>query len=302
MKIFIKYLLILLVGIVVLDFANRALFSYVFSHLPAHSKIRSDFSYVLNEEQSDVLILGSSRASHHYNPQIFIDSLHKTCFNAGQDGQPIYNQYLNLLRAFELGNVDTVILDLCSAQLTDMWINERIKPLTPLYWKNDTARAIVDEISEYGSWTKFLYLSSFIQYSSRAYVLFEYIQPRYTSQEHGYVPIPYSGDKIIMDSDERKELESFRINEIALRYLLKIRDLCQKEGATLYICISPSLVEMDSLADSLTDFCKAEHVNFLNYSSDPRFLNDLTLWKDGLHMNCKGADMYSRDIVDKLNL
>ena len=45
------------------------------------------------ESKEDVILMGSSRASHHYVTQIITDSLGLICFNAGQDGNGIIMQY-----------------------------------------------------------------------------------------------------------------------------------------------------------------------------------------------------------------
>ena len=49
--------------------------------------------YCLTESQDELMILGSSRAAHHYVPQIFGDSLGMSCYNAGSDGMCIYYHY-----------------------------------------------------------------------------------------------------------------------------------------------------------------------------------------------------------------
>ena len=49
--------------------------------------------YICNELNADILVMGSSRATHHYVAQMISDSLGKTCFNGGQDGNGIVLQY-----------------------------------------------------------------------------------------------------------------------------------------------------------------------------------------------------------------
>lgn len=297
MKKFIKYLVLTLLGIVVLDLANRALFTYVFNNPPENSKMKSDLSYIFNKEQSDILILGASRASHHYNPQIFIDSLGKTCFNAGQDGQPIYNQYLNLLRSLENGHVETVFLDLSPAQVTDEWIEERMEPLVPYYWKNDSVKAVVKHVSVRGSYTDLLYLSSFIQYNSQAHVLLEYLHPRYNTQKHGYVPLPYTGKEF---KYRKGGGEGFKINEKAEDYLLRIDKVCKEKDIDLYIVASPSLNPFTSFVSYMRSFCKMNQIHFLDYSSKSEYIDNMLLWKDASHMNCKGADLFTEELLELL--
>ena len=52
--------------------------------------------YILNESKDDIIILGSSRVSHHYIPSILTDSLGMSCYNAGSEGMCIYYHYAML--------------------------------------------------------------------------------------------------------------------------------------------------------------------------------------------------------------
>ena len=45
------------------------------------------------KDQYDILIMGSSRAHHHYVPELVADSLGATVYNAGQDGNGIVLHY-----------------------------------------------------------------------------------------------------------------------------------------------------------------------------------------------------------------
>lgn len=297
MKKFIKYLVLTLLGIVVLDLANRVLFTYVFNNPPENSTTKNNLSYIFNQKQSDILILGASRASHHYNPQIFIDSLGKTCFNAGQDGQPIYNQYLNLLRSLENGHVETVFLDLSPGQVTDKWIKERMEPLVPYYWKNDSVKAVIEYVSERDLFTDLLYLSSFVQYNSQAHVLLEYLHPTYNTQKLGYVPLPYKGKEF---KYRKGGGEGFKMNEKALDYLIRINKVCKEKDIDLYIVASPILIPFPSFVSYISNFCQKYHIKFLDYSSRKKYTDDLRLWKDASHMNCNGADMFTEELISVL--
>ena len=49
--------------------------------------------YVCEKVTEDIIIMGSSRASHHYVPEIISEELGMSCFNAGRDGNGIILQY-----------------------------------------------------------------------------------------------------------------------------------------------------------------------------------------------------------------
>jgi len=296
MKNFLKYIMWTLLIFVVADLANRAFFTYIFANPPQHSKMRSDLSYVLNEEQSDILILGASTASHHYNTQMIMDSLGKTCYNAGQDGQPIYNQYLNLLRALQNGKVETVILNLGPAQITDPWMSDRVYPLAPYYWKNDSVRSVVDNVSKCGKNSKYLYLSSFLQYNSHTHVVLEFLNPRYESQNHGYVPIPYSGKPFEFTPGGS---DQFEIHEKALAYLLKMKEVCEVNHTQFDIVLCPCLnyMNMSEFREYVSCFCHQQGISCFDYTDSKEFVQNAFLWKDGLHMNEKGADAFTNIVI-----
>ena len=50
--------------------------------------------YINNICEDDILILGSSKADHHYVPSVFEDSLGLTCYNAGEMGCGIIPAYI----------------------------------------------------------------------------------------------------------------------------------------------------------------------------------------------------------------
>ena len=50
--------------------------------------------YVIYHCSDDILILGSSRADHHYVPKVFEDSLGECCYNAGEMGCGIIPAYV----------------------------------------------------------------------------------------------------------------------------------------------------------------------------------------------------------------
>ena len=49
--------------------------------------------YITSRCTEDVIIMGSSRGNHHYDPQIISDSLKLSCFNCAYDALGILNMY-----------------------------------------------------------------------------------------------------------------------------------------------------------------------------------------------------------------
>jgi hypothetical protein len=64
-------------------------------YMHAHAKggITREMNDVCLNSQYEVLVMGSSRAHHHYVPEIFTDSLGISCYNTGKDGNGIILMY-----------------------------------------------------------------------------------------------------------------------------------------------------------------------------------------------------------------
>ena len=88
MKRFFVRLFLFLAAIVLLD----QLFGFAMASILKNTE-KGDWgrnNYIFNDVKSDVVILGSSRAIHHYDPKIFSDTLGMSCYNCGEDGMGIF--------------------------------------------------------------------------------------------------------------------------------------------------------------------------------------------------------------------
>lgn len=67
----------------------------IFSTLLIHAKggEAKQFHELFEKDKHEILIMGSSRAHHHYVPSIFEDSLGYDCYNAGYDGNGVILAY-----------------------------------------------------------------------------------------------------------------------------------------------------------------------------------------------------------------
>ena len=84
---FIRKIALFFLLLIVLDFSIGQAFNY----MSVHSKggYVAHHNHIIDKTHEDILIFGSSRAIHHYNPEIISKDLNMTCYNAGQDGNGI---------------------------------------------------------------------------------------------------------------------------------------------------------------------------------------------------------------------
>ena len=103
---------------------------------------------MINKEMTaDIVILGSSRALHHYVPQIIEDTLGLTCYNAGTDGQGIILNYGRYQMLSQRYTPKIIIYDICPEYDLNTNDNSRyLKWLKPYYF-DSSVREIFKDIS-----------------------------------------------------------------------------------------------------------------------------------------------------------
>jgi hypothetical protein len=134
----IKFLFFLLIFTIALD---RGL-GLVYGHLYFSKKSRNDdrFIHSILGTDEDILIFGSSRALHHYDPYIIKDYCKMSCFNAGSGGQNIYFHLALLEAAIERYIPKIVILELLTIDFEKtppQWDTEKLGELLPFINMSD---------------------------------------------------------------------------------------------------------------------------------------------------------------------
>lgn len=298
MKAFLKYLAAVLALVAVADLANRAVCTYIFKHLTAESEVSKEFKFATNNEQSDILMLGDSRASHHYNTQMIIDSLHATCYNAGYDGTGIVHSYMSFARALRNGRVQTVLCDLTPYQLEEHNNTVRLNSLYPYYWLDDSVHAALNRLLP---WPKRLMLcSSFLQYNG---FLHDVLRARGQKIDavHGYVAIPASHQMkpagFLLTVDDKP----FRPSPPAERYLHEIIRQCQSRGIRIVLCQSPRLRSRTSFNNYLRTIATRHGIEYWEYVRMPAVMTPC-YYQDHEHLNTTGADIFTREVIRRLAL
>ena len=87
MKKFLVRIVVFFVAVAIIDIFFGKSCDYMYEH--SKSGDSRKINYAIKECNADVLIMGSSRANHHYNPQIITDSLGLSCYNLGIDGSGV---------------------------------------------------------------------------------------------------------------------------------------------------------------------------------------------------------------------
>lgn len=297
MKRFIIKLLILLLMIVLLDLSFGHLFRYW------HGKItRGDVgkaNYIAYQANEDILIFGSSRAELHYNPLIISDSLGLSTYNCGMKGMGAIVAWARLSMILKRHSPKIIIFDLLPSidiYKSDNYVN--LGPLKP-YYNKEGIQAIFDDIDKK---EKYKMLCQTYRFNS---VFKDYGKDLFFPSANQYLPDSLYGfqpqqgkiDPKLVNLNDKYQQEE--IDSIKLKYL----NLFIKTAKTtnFYIVISPFWNGMDSLEIApVKELCNRNGIHLLDFSNDKKYKFNNELFMDKGHLNAKGADEFTRDLIKRL--
>lgn len=293
MKRFIIQVAAFLAIIVAVDLACGFVFRLI------ESKAKGGFTYrdnyISDRLETDILVSGSSRCVRHYNPQIISDSLGLTCYNSGQMGNGIILNYGRLRMVVERKKPKMVIYDLIPEfDLLEGEDNHRYLTWLKSHYDRDGISDIFENIDKT---EKFKMLSRMYRYNSRwVEMMIDYLHPISDARNDGFSPLAGEMDKTKIRTKNEDSSEKYVFDELKISYINKMID--EVGDAQLYFVVSPSWYGMDSLRfEPVKKICLKRGIPFIDFSNDPKYVHHDEFFKDGNHMNERGADEFTRDLL-----
>ena len=292
-------MLIFFAIIFALDRIGGVVFPFLVEHAKSGHNARSN--YICNQTNEDILVFGSSRARHHYNAQMIEDSMGLSCYNCGQNGNGAILNYGRLLMATERYIPKMIIYDLSPTfDLLQGDANQKyLGWLKPYYDRNGISQIF----NSVDSTENIKMQSYFYRYNSRfVEIASDYIHPGQPLGIKGFTPLhaDKSGRlgqfKKVSSEDKPKE---YKYDSLKLQYLDKIAKLNSK--TKVVFVISPSWYGMDSLQFvPIKTMSKKNNIDFYDFSNLPKYVHNYEYFKDGTHLNAKGADEFTKDLIKVL--
>lgn len=252
-------------------------------------------TYAIDSTKADILVFGSSRANHHYVPEVFEDSLKMSFYNTGRDGNFLLYNYAIFKAILKRHTPKIIIMDL---NIDDIYYNEnsysRLSSLLPYYENHPEIRNIIEMRSPY---EKFKLLSKMYPFNSIILTIavgnLEVNKFR-KSDRKGYIPL-YSQlkNKTLIDLKQMDiEIDTFKlilIKEIAIS--------CKIRNIRLYFTRSPAYVKKEQLkVNILEEISKNLQCSFIDFYNDTLFCEKPIFFYDNLHLNSVGAEVFLKII------
>lgn len=248
-------------------------------------------SYIFKELQSDVIILGSSRAIHHYDPRIFSDSLGMSCYNCGEDGMGILLMYARYMAIQERHAPRLVIYEVLP-EYDLLPEKDNLKYLK--FMRPFVSFSVIDSvICSINGTERWKLLSNMYRYNSIFLDIIAQNKSKAMGRAEDYTYFPL--DKV-MDYEPAQGLEQkdYLCDSLKLIYLERLIVNCKANNTKLIFTASPIYKPIsDREFTPLIDLCKRYQIPFINHFCDTLFCETSGYFADAGHMNKKGAELFT---------
>ena len=304
MKQFIIKGLIVIVGIVIIDFFVGLIGEKLIVRLcqKNYNGVTALLGYNIQSATADIVVLGSSTATCHYIPRILSDSLsvcfgeHLTAFNAGAYYQQPSYSYCVLKSMIQRRKPRIVIVDIQPQQLGGAPLVEALKPLRPYYRANNNVREVLDENES--TYDKLLLNVNMFRFNTEIIKIITSFGKSVGAD--GYDPRYGVVDRFeIIPKYDKNE-----INPIVDKEFRELVKIAQDNEILLFVSMSPRLVYTDKNSKSYQEIigiCDAAGVPVFDFTTEDFFQNGK--YFDGLvHLNNTGAEMLTFEVVKSIKI
>ncbi len=255
-------------------------------------------TYIATQACQDILIFGSSRAIHHYDPTLIGESLGMTCYNCGEDGMGIILMYARLQLILQRHTPKVVIYDIePSYDLLEDDNTRYLGFLRPFY-DNDTIKRICVDVSPS---ERFKNLSMLYRFNSRWVDIIAQRISHDPSQARDYTWAPLHGSLNAATSHIAESSEK-SYDPLKMKYLQRLIECCVNNDIALYFVASPNYGNTDDKVYSpLKELAAANDIPVLNHSIDTTFTRHPELFNDRDHLNQRGATLLTKMLIQETN-
>lgn len=291
-------LIVLMVILLLLDFSIGNTMRYFYFNQKSGKHYRT--TYTMEEVKTGIIVLGSSRANHHYHPEVFENVLGDSFYNAGRDGNFIFYHYAVLKSALKRYTPDIVILDILRDEFSkNQFSYDGLSSLLPYYRDHPEIRPIVELRSPY---EKVKLISSIYPYNSAIFSIIAGnlgLRSEKGKEKKGYVPITKIYDGTVPETFPVSEGE---IDPHKIAVFDSLTEECITAGVSLFIICSPyySTVEDTETLEIARNIAQKYDIPFFDFSSEPTFIGRPELFADADHLNDEGAKIFSSIVAGKI--
>ncbi len=295
-----KFLLKILLFVAVLALID-ILSGYCFPVLRSWAKSGQTYKieYISNVCTDDIIILGSSRADHHYVPSVFEEDLNHTCYNAGEMGCGIIPAYARYKMISKRHKPKLVIYEVTPGYdyLEDNDYSAYVGTLRQYLNDKDIKEVYLDFSDKL---ERIRIVSNLYRNNSKLVKNLKdaiLSTPSYKGYEplYGTLPSNYSSKR------SKTGYELLGVDTLKYNYLTRLVEDTKKDGVPLVFAISPIYGngQLPSEYHYIIDLCEEHNIPIIN-NSYCSGISEASYFQDSEHLNHEGATLYSHYVANQV--
>lgn len=259
-------------------------------------------THSIKDTESDIVIFGSSHANRHYVPGVFEETLGKSCYNAGVQGQGIL--FHDALQKIILQRTEPELVVL---NIDDIWLYEnkgnydRLSDFYPYYWDyRDILKPVLDLNTKL---TDVKMMFKAYQYNSTLVHALRYMLAPQKDFD-GYLPLK-GVIKGPAPKEDHADDDPYQPPPLDPNFIAAYKSFIATSKAhktKLLLVLSPWHEKNDLSGNPsmalLREIAKSEDVPLLDLYNDPRFVDHDELFNDRSHLNDEGARRFSKIVAE----
>jgi hypothetical protein len=292
-KKFLRAFAVVIVLIYIMDFLIGSALKWLYQNQKSGYLYRSN--YCIDSTRSNYLVIGSSRANHHYDSRIFEKELNDSFYNCGRDGQNIIYSCAMASAIVHRYKPKLIIIDIRPNEFT-MRDEDKLSSLLP-YHNNPAIKPFLKYYSQYED---LKLLSHIYPYNSLLASLIAGVSGKNMGMEdyHGYIRLNgVLQNKSLIEFKEKGQVDSMKLEAFT-----ELLSLLNEKQIRTFVIISPLYEKYESTltARISSNVCsRYPSVKFLNFA-DTALFKDFELYKDQTHLNQSGAKLFSMAIAKRI--
>lgn len=296
MKKYILHILLFFAIIVTIDYCFGKALDYLVSHAQG-GNTKETYDLLMND-QYDIIIMGSSRATHHYIPQMIEDSIGMTCYNAGADGNGIVLMYGRYKLITNRYNPKVILYDVEPAfdiiEYSEDDHNRRYLAGLKAYFFQPGIKDIFTDVN----WAEGLKnYSGLFRYNGDYFNHFRNFVTRMPISDKGYLPLQGKMNK----EPEKKEASTCVQDSLKLSYIKTMAADAKSRGIEFIFVASPKYGADPTSVQPIKDIADELGIPFWDYTNTPDF-RSWEYFKEPMHLSDDGAREYTAEIIKRLKV
>ena len=127
----------------------------------------------------------------------------------------------------------------------------------------------------------------------------DYVHPIFGIDGNGFLPLNGEIDQMKIREEKDEKLVK-QVDSTKLEFISKLID--ESKGVEMIFVASPIWYgSSDRDYQPISEICESKNVRFIDFSNSEKYVRQSHWFKDGTHLNARGADEFTRDLTSVIN-